>query len=464
MRYDSRRHEAMNPMTSFLRTRQARRILGATVFAVGALVAGCSSDILSVNDPDILSPEDLASASAATALRNGVIARLTTATSGSNNDNIFLFGGLLADEWRSGDTFEQRNTTDQRVLVPENTFLDDQLRDLMRVRNEAERAIGVTRQFQPTATTGIGLMFALRAYASVLIGEAFCNGIPFSRLDGTTIVFGNPVSVDSAFGLAIADADSALATVSANDRAARLARVVKARALLNRGQFAAAATAIAGAGAAAGVPQSFTFSTFHSTNTSSNSIWALNTSAKRYVVSASEGVNGLNFRGANDPRLPTTTAGGPNAFDSATPFIAQSKWARFDSVVVVSGIEARLIEAEAQWRVDTTSAANRTTVTNLLNAIRTASGIAALTPLATPTSSGAMTDLIFRERAFWMFSTGHRLGDLRRLVRQYGRAPTSVYPTGAYHKGGSYGTMYVIPVPFDEENNPNYSGCTNLNP
>lgn len=450
-------------MMPFLRGAAARRLLAGTALGIATLGVGCSGDLLEVEDPDILYGDDLATPSAATALRNGVIARLTTVTTGANSDNIFLFGGLLADEWRSGDTFEQRNTTDQRVLVAENTFIDDLFRDLMRVRNEAERAIAVTRQYQPTNVSGVALMWALRAYATVLTAEHFCNGIPFSRLEGLEIRFGTPISVDSAFAIAVAEADSALATpgLGANSREARLARVVKARALLNRGQYAAATTAIGGT---AGVPNTFSFSTYHSTSTGSNQIWSLNTSAKRYSVSPGEGTNGLNFRGANDPRVPTNTTGGPLAFDTQTPFFNQAKWARFDSVVVVSGIEARLIEAEAQWRTDTTSAANRTTVTNMLNAIRTASGVAGLTALATPATPAAMTDLLFRERAFWMFSTGHRLGDLRRLIRQYGRTEAQVFPVGAYHKGGTYGNVTSIPVPFDEENNPNFSGCTDTNP
>ena len=434
------------------------------VFAAAVFAAGCSG-LLDVNDPDVLNPEDLASPSAAVAARNGAILRLTTATTGQNSDNIFLMGGLLADEWRSGDTFEQRNTTDQRTLVPENTFLDELFRDIMRVRTQTQVAINLTRQFEATNTSAVAQMFAMQAYAAVLLGEHFCNGIPFSRLNGTEIVFGSPVSVDSAFGIAMAEADSALAVApAANDRWARLARLVKARAMLNRGQFANAAAAIGGASAATGVPQSYAFSTYHSSVTESNAMWSLNTSGKRYVVSPAEGTNGLNFRGAADPRLPTNTTGGPNAFDSSTPFFNQIKWLRYDSVVVMGGIEARLIEAEAQYRTDMTSAANRTTVTNMLNAIRTASGIAGLTALAVPATPAAMEDLIFRERAFWMYSTGHRLGDLRRLVRQYGRAPESVYPTGAYHKGGSYGTVYVIPVTFDERNNPNYTGCTDMLP
>jgi hypothetical protein len=67
----------------------------------------------------------------------------------------------------------------------------------------------------------------------------------------------------------------------------------------------------------------------------------------------------------------------------------------------------------------------------------------------------------FRERALWMYATGHRLGDLRRLVRQYGLPESAVFPTGAYYRPQypTFGTDVNFPVPFAETNNPNYSGC-----
>lgn len=64
---------------------------------------------------------------------------------------------------------------------------------------------------------------------------------------------------------------------------------------------------------------------------------------------------------------------------------------------------------------------------------------------------------MFRERAFWMYGTGHRLGDLRRLVTQYGLTQDAVYPTGEYHKGGSFGSDVAFPIDVDEENNPNFT-------
>jgi hypothetical protein len=56
----------------------------------------------------------------------------------------------------------------------------------------------------------------------------------------------------------------------------------------------------------------------------------------------------------------------------------------------------------------------------------------ALPALTDPGSADARVNLLFQERAFWMYLTGHRLGDLRRLVRQYGRGAETVFPTGNY--------------------------------
>jgi hypothetical protein len=99
------------------------------------------------------------------------------------------------------------------------------------------------------------------------------------------------------------------------------------------------------------------------------------------------------------------------------------------NTVLASGIEARLIEAEAALQ-----AGNGGLMMQILNGLRSSGG---LTPVTDPGSQASRTDLLFRERAFWLYLTGHRLGDLRRLVRQYGRAQATVFPSGTYHKVGS---------------------------
>ena len=88
-----------------------------------------------------------------------------------------------------------------------------------------------------------------------------------------------------------------------------------------------------------------------------------------------------------------------------------------------------------------------------------------MSALADPGNPPAQVDLMFRERAFAMFGTAHRIGDLRRLVRQYGRAVTSVFPTGLYHKDNlTRGNQGSIIIPQTEDNNPNYhaSDCDPL--
>jgi len=121
--------------------------------------------------------------------------------------------------------------------------------------------------------------------------------------------------------------------------------------------------------------------------------------------------------------------------------------ARESAVAIVDGIEARLIEAEASLRAGNTAASLAT-----LNALRTT--VTGLTPLTDAGSETARVNQLFRERAFWLFGRGHRLGDMRRLVRQYSRAATSVFTVGAWHKGGNYGSDMNIPAPQAAENNP----------
>jgi len=82
-----------------------------------------------------------------------------------------------------------------------------------------------------------------------------------------------------------------------------------------------------------------------------------------------------------------------------------------------------------------------------------------LPPLVDPGTPDARISLQFREKAFWTYGRGERLGDLRRLVRQYGRPQDQVFPTGTFFKGGSYGTDVNLPVPQAELNNPSYTGC-----
>ena len=66
----------------------------------------------------------------------------------------------------------------------------------------------------------------------------------------------------------------------------------------------------------------------------------------------------------------------------------------------------------------------------ILNDLRDFADIG-LDPLPTAGHAGRGGDLLFSERAFWLFATGHRLGDMRRLIRQYDRTAEQAFPNRA---------------------------------
>ena len=86
---------------------------GAALIA-GLVLTACDNALLDFQDPDIISSVN--SASGAIALMNGVRERLVTVTTGetpTSHESLIFFGGLLADEWKSGDSFVERNSTDR---------------------------------------------------------------------------------------------------------------------------------------------------------------------------------------------------------------------------------------------------------------------------------------------------------------------------------------------------------------
>jgi hypothetical protein len=427
-----------------------------------ALAACNPTEVLQVRDPDIINPGDVQSAAGADAVRLGAIGRLNAATAGgsSNSEGLFLLSGLFADEWNNGDSFIARWEVDQRSITVQNTFLTDVDRMLQRARVSASQAIGLLQQFKPTgAPADVAEMYFVQAYVENAIGEHYCNGLVLSNVVAGVEQYGTQITTQAAFELALAHADSGLALITGNstqDQKIRNALLVtKGRILLNLDRPADAALAVAG------VPTTFAYQMYYEAVKSDNAIWTYNNSARRYSVSTNEGVNGLDFATANDPRLKVCSGGDVvckangvtiNQRDdkSAFPIYVQLKWPVRDApVTIVGGVEARLIEAEAQLRAGSTGPSLAT-----LNALRTT--VTGLAPLTDAGTTAARQDQLFRERAFWLFSTGHRVGDMRRLIKFYQRPANTVFPTGDWHKGGPYGTDVAFPVPQAEETNPNF--------
>ena len=431
-----------------------------------AAVVACSG-IFDVKAPDVVTPEKLESASGAKLLMNGAIYRMNLVS-----PYLLYYADVMSDQYSTAfttDFLDQRvhsEVLNSSVVIGGYVYTQAQF-----MRVEATQAIPPMRQFVnessgPTRAQ-IGRMYTIRGYGELLMGEMMCSGLPLSSAVVGTLKMGPPVSRDSMLKVAVSDFDSAFtAGVGDSARLGNMAKVLKGRALLDLDQPAAAAAAVAG------VPTNFNFMTDFSTTTTSN-FPGYYPGYGYATVPDREGINGLPYVSANDPRVPLTpiTTGvvyasgvplNPRPY-AYTPYYAGYQVTSYKNFSLISGVEARLIEAEAALR-----AGDNAGSLAILNSLRATAapiwGTTALNmaPLTDAGSPDARVDQLFYERAFWLFLTGHRLGDMRRLVRFYKRSVDKVFPTGPWlnHPGQNYGQGVSLSADAAELNNPNWAGTT----
>jgi hypothetical protein len=166
-------------------------VVGATSVALS--LASCSNPqdaLLEADDPDIITPESANSPEGAEALRVGAMGRLQSITAGG--ENAWLLGGLLVDEWKSSDTFSQRNETDERKVQDNNGNVINMWRATHRARISARQAIVKLQEFKPNPAWGIGQMYFVMGFTEMTLAENWCNGIPLSDASTGEILYGPP--------------------------------------------------------------------------------------------------------------------------------------------------------------------------------------------------------------------------------------------------------------------------------
>ncbi|MGH7719483.1 MAG: hypothetical protein ACREON_11650 [Gemmatimonadaceae bacterium] len=438
----------------------------AAAMLLGFTMTACDTDeILTVDDVDVPTTGSLTTKQNLPILLAGAVGDFEAGYQGSGLDvfsGIINTSGLLSDEIRSTDTPPERNQVDQRSVTLVNNL---NLQVFFRVSRARQSADFIARKYAELDPTNVNraLALALSGFATVLLGETYCSGVPFSSIDDAGVItYGQPLPTDQIWPLAIGRFDEALATPGITAQFRNLAAIGKGRALLNGNQFAQAAAAVAA------VPAGFTYLIESSATTTrqNNGVWFNFIEQRRLSVPNREGTNGLNYREGADPRVPFASGG--IGFDNLTPQFRQTKYpARDSDTPLATSAEARLIEAEAALRQATPDIP---LFLAKLNAARAEfPGLAPLTLADIPATQPARVDLLFRERAFALWLTAHRLGDLRRLIRQHTRTAAQVFPTGTWTKGpdaapatsAPYGPDVNLPVPQAEENNPNFTGCIN---
>ncbi len=489
-------------------------------------------------------------------------------------------GGLLSDELMvntaGGSPLDYLQTDPSTGLnaeydvdsrnLPEGGASDHSYSTLQTMRARAAYALGLLAAYDSTEPALRGHLDALTGYAELYLADLFCSGVPLSTLDYTgdfTYEAGSPT--DSVYWDAVRQFQRAIPLLADSVRWLNLARVGLGRAWLNLGQYDSAAKAVAL------VPTSYAYQLPVD--------WSVGWAPNSWLTGQLNGNGGLSFPGSgfgammadreggvgqpyissNDPRTAVVPQG-RNKF--GVPLYFPAKYSANQEVApltIASGIEARLIEAEAalngfsvgsDWltilntlrttggstAVPADTIADTLGVTDCANFCGTAysddpaqgqpvggfpvpqgyhlvdsviihpvspeifqycasnsaylpcqgpdstttvyvyvkpaqtlyfagtGGVSGLAPLNDPGTTNAQVNLLFQERAFWLYLDGHRLGDLRRLIRRYGRPLLTVAAMGPYAvpvpQYPSYGPDVEFPVPNTERQiNPHFTGC-----
>ena len=430
---------------------------GLLAAAVALAVGGCDG-LLEVPDPAIVTPEEQQGPDAVTTKITGVVGTAIEAV-----DDYVMYSSLFTDEMISAGTFPSRRQVDERNILTSNTTVNGEVYEpIHTARSEADKRVAEFRtalddpefaEVQAALREGIAIGTYFGAYTRLLLAELYCQSV----LD-------NGVPVDSAAraaeSLSLFEEAETEASAAGLDDVRQAAIVGQARAHLFLREFSRAADD------AGRVDRGFQLLAEHSLNDPDQGnelfqrTWGSATAGIviRWTVGAGDEPDRQNEKFAHFDEFVDL-----GIIDVDTPLRNQAQNSQIEvnlqliydeeasPVVLASGIEARLIEAEFAIRDNRTGDAE--TLINDLRADwptrftlqrRPVPG-ASLDPITL--SGDEQTDLgrIASERARELWLTGDRQATSRRLLAD----GIDLYPVKP-------GTQTCWPFPDQEiDNNPN---------
>lgn len=290
-----------------------------------------------------------------------------------------------------------------------------------------ENLEGWTDADVPNRASLIARAAAYAGYAYVLAGEGLCSA---------AFDVGPELAPPQILALAEQRFTRAIAAAQAsgNTEMLNMARVGRARTLLNLGK---AAEALADAQL---VPAGFAVNATYSDNSVRryNRVYAAINRDATFTIQ--EDFRDVRTAGSPDPRVPVSFAG-RNGSDQVTPLWVQNKYTSLSAPIPIArSAEAQLIVAEVT---------GGQTAVNIINALRARAGLPAF-------SSSDETEIrkqVIAERQRELFLESQHLADLRRYSLPFLPATGTPYPPKA---GGFYGSLTCLPLPDVERlNNPN---------
>jgi hypothetical protein len=449
---------------------------GAAALLLVGIAACDAKNPLRVQDPDVSSPGSLTGLAALQVYRAGSESDFAITFNGGGDqsngghEGVANFGGLFTDELVDIETFPTRTVMNQRNAQPANGSLAGVFQDIGQAHNDNLRGIGQYQQFSATAP-GLAEIYALDGYLYLLVAEHWCSGEPFSQINVQTgnVVNGAYLTTTQMLDTAIARFAQAQQVAAHSDTAAaatpyaELALVGTARAQLDLGQVATAATTAAGLS-----DTKFSYLIQESTNSprQNSGIWYFNVNFPSFGMGTQKNGNGVAFATSGDPRTPATL--GAAAGGQPTPFYTSTVYnvgGAATPTQLASYTEAQLIVAEGDL-----FAGNYTGARKIMNTLRDNSGLWAGRADSTVADSSAASpknqmQQLLTERAYWFWVTAHRLGDWRRVLRPpYTAAPFTFATADVYPTGAGLFPILDFPTPLLTNPNPNYKACDDTKP
>lgn len=399
------------------------------------LVLGACSNLLDVSNPAQVEEADLDNPALAETMMNSALGRFECALV-----NYIIAAAVLNEEFLHGSSWvslgpharretsleeetggcpSDRSTPDTGAYTPLQ-----QARYL--AEDGARRIEAFPDEAVPNKTEMLGWLAAYAGYATLLLGEGWCE----MAFDGGPLQTRNEAfaRAEERFGTAISIAQSL-----GEPDMEHMALVGRARARLNQGDLAEAASD------AEQIPEGFVRYAEYSAGVSGdreNRIYNFHNVTRLVTTNWIQYGNLTLEDGSPDTRVPVEETGGLTQ-SRGVPFWAQQKYPAADSPIpIASWEEAQLIIAEAR-PAEAEAAINR---------LRSSQGLAAYVP------SGDILADVIEERRRQLFLEGHRHNDRLRHDIPY-------LFTDQNHIGEFLGPVTCLPLPLQEvENNPNIGG------
>jgi hypothetical protein len=422
--------------------RRGRPIVTGGALLTLALLGVSCGDILSLkqSNPSLIDASTLYVPSNALLLVNGAIADFECAYS-----RYVTGSGILSDEIADAIGNTVNYNYDRRLVTPTDVYAGSCSSGaqqpgfytaLSTARADADTAHARFEEWTDAEVKDrvklMGQLSVYGGYSLLILGEAMCSA---------AINVGPELTSAQLFAEAKLRFDKAVAeATAANDAPTiNLARLGRARALLDAGDLTGAAAD------AQTIPPAFSASiSMDATNARRQNIVFL------HITQSFYGTVDPSFRnltlGANpDPRVLVTNSGRTGSAAN-TPIWTPNKYPLVTTPIPLAKYaEAQLIIAEARIAANDLAG-----VATAINNARNSGGRTGL-PLydATGQTAAQVKAQLIEERRREFFLEGHRLFDIRRFAIPLSPAPGSPYTVG----GGVYSDAICFPLPTVERNN-----------